>query len=299
MKIDFPDVDCFLIWLYSTIDDMNTQTELSLYTERFSNNSVPYFSDNELFTCAIFSEMLGFHSKKSGYDYIKRHYLNWFPLLPSYEVYSRKLNKFNEALGYIFMVICKRYFPNNSKSAVIDTAPIVVCKAQHSAQSKVGKPFVDKGYCASKKMYYTGVKLQVMAGLQDRTLPFPFDYEIQSASTHDLNIAKQSLSEYNNLDVYSDKAYIDKDYQLELFENNNINLITPIKKKKGGADLTLFQKCFNYLHSQKRQAIENLFGWIVKKTDIENANKVRNIEGLFYHIHVKMVAALLLLIVKI
>jgi hypothetical protein len=298
MKYKFEDVDSLLIWLYLTIDSMNTQTELPLYTERFSNNRIPHFSDNELFTCAIFSEMLGFHTKKSGYDYIKRHYQSWFPLLPSYEVYSRKLNKFNEALGYIFRVICKRYFPNNSKAAVIDTAPIVVCKAQHSAKSKVGKPFVDKGYCASKKMYYTGVKLQVIAGLQEKTLPFPFDYEIQSASTHDLDIAKQSLGEYYGLDIYSDRAYIDQAYQLDLFENNNINLITPIKKKKGGPDLTLFQKCYNYLHSQKRQAIENLFGWIIKKTDIENANKVRNIEGLCYHINVKMVAALLFLIIK-
>jgi hypothetical protein len=298
MKNSFSDVDSFLIWLYSTIDDMNTQTELLLYTERFSNNCVPLFTDNELFTCAVFSEMLGFHSKKSGYDYIRRHYQSWFPLLPVYEVYSRKLNKFNEALAYIFKVICRRYFPADSKEAVIDTAPIVVCTQQHSAKSKVGKPLVNKGYCASKKMYYSGVKLQIMAGLRYKTLPFPFDYEIESASVHDLEIAKQSLSDYQNIDIYSDKAYRDQTYQMELFENNNINLITPIKKKKGGPELTLFPKCSNYLHSSKRQAIEILFGWIEKKTNIENANKVRSIDGLLYHVNVKMVAALLFLIVK-
>jgi hypothetical protein len=298
MKIKFPDVDSFLIWLYLTIDDMNKQTELPIYTERFSNNCLPYFTDSELFTCAIFTEILGYHSKKSGYDYIKRHYLNWFPLLPSYEVYSRKLNKFNEALSYIFKVICRRYFPNTTSEAVMDTAPIVVCKAQHSAKTKVGKPLVDKGYCASKKMYYAGVKLQILAGLQDKTLPFPFDYEIQSASVHDLDIAKQSLGDYQNFDIYCDKAYIDESFQLNLFENNNIKLITPIKKKKGAAELNLFQKCYNYLHSAKRQAIENLFGWIDKKTNIENANKVRSIDGLCYHVNVKMVAALLCLIVK-
>jgi len=105
MKSKFDDVDSLLIWLYIIIEDMNTQTELPLYTERYSNNRIPYFSDNELFTCAIFSKMLGFHCKKAGYDYISRHYQSWFPLLPSYEVYSRKLNKYNEALGYIFKVI--------------------------------------------------------------------------------------------------------------------------------------------------------------------------------------------------
>jgi hypothetical protein len=298
MKFKHEDIDSLLIWLYITLDDMNKQTELLLYTERFSNNRIPYFSDNELFTCAIFSEMLGFRCKKSGYDYIRRHYKSWFPLLPSYEVYSRKLNKFNEALGYIFNVICKRYFPTNCKQAVIDTAPIVVCTQRHSAKAQAGKPLVDKGYCASKRMYYVGVKLQLLAGLQEKTLPFPFDYEIQPASTHDLEIAKQTLPEYQNLDIYSDKAYIDQGFQMDLFENNHINLITPIKKKKGGPVLTLFQKCSNYLHASKRQAIENLFGWIEKKTGIENANKVRSSEGLIYHINVKMVAALLSLIIK-
>ncbi len=66
MKINFSDVDSFLVWLYSTIDDMNSQTELPLYTERFSNNCIPYFTDTELFTYAIYTEMLGCHSKKSG-----------------------------------------------------------------------------------------------------------------------------------------------------------------------------------------------------------------------------------------
>jgi hypothetical protein len=244
--------------------------------------------------------MLGYHSKKSGYNYIKRHYQRWFPLLPVYEVYSRKLNKFNEALAYIFKVICKRYLICVVNEAVIDTAPIVVCKQQHSAKAKVGKPLVTKGYCASKKMYYAGVKLSRKGGtaIRDKTLPFPFDYEIESASVHDLDIAKQTLADYQNLDIYSDKAYIDHTYQQDLFENNNINLITPIKKKKGGNELTLFQKCYNYLHSSKRQAIENLFGWIEKKTNIENANRVRSIDGLIYHVNVKMVAALLFLIVK-
>jgi len=298
MMIKFSDVDSFLVWLYLTIDDMNSQTELALYTERFSNNCIPCFTDTELFTCAVFTEVLGFHSKKSGFDYIKRHYQSWFPLLPVYEVYSRKLNKFNEALAYIFKVICRRYFPDNiNNEAVIDTAPIVVCKQQHSAKSRTGKPIVNKGYCASKKMYYAGVKLQVIAGLRTKTLPFPFDYAIESASVHDLDIAKQSLSDYQNLNIYSDKAYIDKDYQLDLFENNHINLITPIKKKKGDAELTLFQKCANYLHSSRRQAIENLFGWIEKKTTIQNANRVRSIDGLLYHVNVKMVAALLFLII--
>ena len=78
MKLKFDDLDTFLIWLYTLIDNLFTQTELRLYTMRLSNNNYPYFTDSELFTCAIFAELIGLRTKKHGYQYIRKHYLSWF-----------------------------------------------------------------------------------------------------------------------------------------------------------------------------------------------------------------------------
>ena len=102
MKIEFSNTDDLLIWLYVFIDNLFQQEELSLYTNRMSNNRYLFFTDIELFTCAVFAELMGHHNKKDGYKYIRRHYLSWFPKLPTYEVYNRKLNKFYEAFAYIF-----------------------------------------------------------------------------------------------------------------------------------------------------------------------------------------------------
>ena len=44
--------------------------------------------------------------------------------------------------------------------------------------------------------------------------------------------------------------------------------------------------------------IDILFGRTNNKTNIKNTSKVRSIEGLLYHIHVKMVAAHLFMYVK-
>ena len=109
-------------------------------------------------------------------------------------------------MAYIYKVICKRYFLNDTNQAVIDTAPITVCKQQHSANSKVGKPLVNKGYCASKKMYCTGVKLQVMAQLRDKALPFPFDYTWSTASQ--FKTRTDELARLEN--VYAGAALIKK-----------------------------------------------------------------------------------------
>lgn len=300
MKLKFADHESLLIWLYLEICDLFRQSELPLYTERLSNNNVPFFTDAELFTCCIFAELMGCKDKKHGYKYIKRHYHTWFPQLPTYEVYSRKLNKYYEALAYTFKILSKKYGEANQSFAIIDTAPIEVCQPQHSRNSKAAQPFVSKGYCPAKRKYYIGAKLQAVAQARIQKLPFPVEFSLASASFHDLTIAKETLpySDFENIDLYGDKAYIDNEFQIELFENKGINIITPIKKKKGQQHLTLSQQASNSIHSSMRQPIDSLFAWIDKKTGIQIASKVRSENGLFYHVCVKMLAALILMFVQ-
>lgn len=294
------DHESLLIWLYLEISDFIRQGELDLYPLRLSNNKVPLFSDAELFTFAIFTELMGCKHKKHGYQYLKRHFHGWFPQLPRYEVYSRKLNKYYDALIYIFCRLRRKYSKVGPSYAIIDTAPIEVCQAQHAQHSTAAQPFVSMGYCAAKNKYYIGAKLQIVAQARTQQLPFPFEFSLASASFHDVTIAKATLpdSEFYGIDLYSDNAYIDNEFQLELFETKGINLITPIKKKKGQHQLTLFQQASNSIHSSLRQPIDALFAWINEKTNIQNASKVRSENGLFYHICVKMTAALILLIVQ-
>ncbi len=102
----------------------------------------------ELFTCGIFAELVRCLDKNAGFYYIKEHYYDWFPALPSYEVYNRKLNKYHEALVYTFKVLRKNDDANQGL-AMIDTSPIEVCQAQHSYQLKAAQSFVSKNYKGS------------------------------------------------------------------------------------------------------------------------------------------------------
>ncbi|HEX8639420.1 MAG TPA: hypothetical protein VF692_15225 [Pyrinomonadaceae bacterium] len=52
-------------------------------------------------------------------------------------------------------------------------------------------------------------------------------------------------------------------------------LITPKKKPKGG-DLTAQEKYHNRRVSKFRQPVESLFNWIIEKTNIRKAGKVRS-----------------------
>ena len=114
MKLKFDDDDSLLIWLYVEISELFSQSELPLYTTRFSPNTTPFFTDAELF-----AELIVGKNKKAGYKYLKKRYHHWFPALPSYEVYNRKLNKYYEAIGYIFKALRKKYGQINQALAMI------------------------------------------------------------------------------------------------------------------------------------------------------------------------------------
>ena len=300
MKLKFDDEETLLIWLYLEISKLNSQTELPLYTTRFSPNYIPFFTDTEFFTCGIFAELIRAKDRKTGYNYIVKYYHDWFPKLPSYSVYNRKLIKYNEAFAYIHKALVKKYGYADQAVAMIDTAPIIVCQQQHSIHSEAAKPFVTKGYCAAKKEFYVGAKLQVIGRGRTNKLPLPAEFSLATAKMHDLDIAKEELpdSELENIDLFGDKAYIDRAFQLDLFESKRINIITPIKKAKGQERLSLFQNASNTIHSSKRQPIDSLFGWINERTGIQKASTVRSENGLFYHVAVKMVAALIMMIAE-
>ena len=298
MQLSQDDSDTILVWLYLLMEKFFAQTELSLYTERFSNNRLPYFTDAELYTSAIFPILMNYTNKKHGYRYLRRHYRPWFPALPSYEVWNRRLNRDPEALHYIYSLVLRYLAPSQrAHQFAIDTLPVAVCQEQHASRSKAAQPFASKGYCAAKKRYYIGAKVQLLAGYRDQGLPLPAGYIIATAKDHDLTIAKDSITELSGVDLYGDKAFCDRPWQLDLFDQDT-TLVVPIKQKKNGPPLGLFDRAYNALHSAKKQPMESLIAWINDKTRIEDASKVRSVNGLFTHVALKMIAALIMLLIN-
>jgi len=82
-------------------------------------------------------------------------------------------------------------------------------------------------------------------------------------------------------------------------ENKNI-LLTPLKDKKGW-ESTLkqngqaFTDLFNTAVSKVRQPVESLFNWINELTQIQNASKVRSLNGLRLQLYGKLAAAVMIL----
>ncbi len=78
-------------------------------------------------------------------------------------------------------------------------------------------------------------------------------------------------------------------------------MLTPVKAVRGQTDWeTQFDKAYNDILptavSSIRQPIESLFNWLIEKTDIQRASKVRSTKGLLTFVFGRIAAAFIYLI---
>jgi hypothetical protein len=157
--------------------------------------------------------------------------------------------------------------------------PIITCSGKRKAS--VAKELTDKGYCSTKNMYYYGLKLHALAYHRPEHLPFPESIVLTPASENDLNAYKQNWNNIDNRNFYGDKIYNDAEFFKNTRKNNNSIMLTPIKEVKGMPENlkqrdNAYNDLFSTAVSRIRQPIKSLFNWLIEKTDIQRASKVRS-----------------------
>ena len=200
--------------------------------QRFSNNGQPVniITDEELITIYLFC--VAYEEKykiKSMYHHVKNHLHSWFPLLPSYQAFNARLNRLCESFPILMIdflnsaSICS----DDLKVLLGDSFPVITCS--HKRGGKVAKELTDKGYCATKKLHYYGVKVHTLGLRRASTIPFPQYIEITAASVHDLTASRNMLEKIEADVSILDKAYSDTDLAKQMQEMGNV-LLTPIKR---------------------------------------------------------------------
>jgi len=289
-----------LVSLYSQVCEIYNQ-QLAPFVQRFSNNANQgKITDQELITIYLFCiiEEQKVHQRKM-YEYIKSYWFSWFPALPSYQAFNERLNRLID----VFPILINYMIENNHFDSdllpilVGDSCPIKTCSAKRHA--KVGLNIVDKSYCASKEMWYYGVKLHILSQKIPHKLPFPQYVGMSAASCPDLLIMKSFLEDVSNVIIVLDKAYCDTHLDKQMSQNRSI-LMTPSKEKKGESLAEkqrnkAYQSAVGSAVAQVRQPIESFFNWLQEKTAIQYASKIRSEAGLKLHVFGKLAAAIMIL----
>lgn len=290
-----------LIAIYLYVCD-TYERELKHTCQRFSNNCEPEFTDQEIITIYLYVMHVEQRFKiKQIYEYAHSHLRSWFPQLPSYVAFNTRLNRLSDTFKTLVSIMLHTHIPSDCQldTSILDSLPIITCSGKR--KGKVAREITDKGYCSTKNMYYYGLKLHALGFRRSQKLPFPEELLFTPASENDLNLFKQAWSEIENRTFFGDKIYNDREYFQNLLETNRSMMLTPIKGIKNLAEtIKRWDKAANDLFStavsKVRQPIEAFFNWLIEKTDIQRASKVRSTNGLLVHIFGRLAAAYIFLI---
>jgi hypothetical protein len=285
-----------LIAMYLFISDIYKK-ELKFSCSRFSNNSEPEFTDAEVMTIYLYAMHIEQRFRiKQIYGYANDHLRSWFPLLPSYVAFNTRLNRLGEAFKLLSANLINEFLPTESigEKSLLDSMPIITCSAKR--EGKVAREITDKGFCSTKGIYYYGLKLHALAFHRPHHLPFPEQFQLTPASENDLNLFKQAWGGIENRTFFGDKIYHDSQYFQNTANTLNSLMLTPVKCTKGETEgLKQRDKASNDLFSTAvsriRQPIESLFNWLIEKTDIQKASKVRSTKGLMVYVFGRLAAA--------
>lgn len=286
-----------LIQLYLWVCEMYDKHPELKYQRLSNNTTAPQLSDQELVTIYLFGHCQERFKQTAIHQYIRAHWAGWFPHLPSYQAFNRRLNQLDEVWSVLLSELMAdqvRPFLTGTPDQVLDSVPIMMAVRGRSTNAKVARELADKGYCDSKQIWYHGVKLHFLGARQAQGLPVPLDFSVTKASCHDLPPLKQQELRPLPGPLFGDKAYIDQETK-EMLAANGTTLCTPDKKEKGQTIYHVGQSgLWSRFVSSMRQPVESVFNWLIGKTDLQDAARVRSREGLQVHCFGKLTAALYL-----
>jgi hypothetical protein len=272
---------------------------LAAAVQRQSNNDQPDFTDEEVLTVYLFGLAKKRETISDIHEYAEDHFSDWFPDLPSYQSYNRRLNRLKAVFSPLVEKALEEIDGEGARKNILriaDSMPIMMAKGQRASQATVASERVpDVGYCSSKDTFYHGVKLHVVAEQRSGTLPLLDQAGLTPGSENDLEALRRVLPTIEGGILCGDKAYCDGPLKERLAEDQNLDLLTPIKKEKGQKTLPAADKLYSEAVSRLRQSIESLFSWIDEKTGIQRASKVRSYQGLVVHVFGRLAAAMLIL----
>ena len=270
---------------------------LCLHFQRQSNNSSPRFTDQEAITIYLFGLQQRRFTLKDTYELIEDYWSSWFADLPSYQGYNRRMNALHWHLEVIVSdLINKLPFQDCYQDVrLTDSMPIILSKRPY--QAKVALGIADKGFCSTKHLYYHGLKFHFLGLDRYGKMPLPEQMQFTQASLKDLTVLKTFLPRLYNRRIVGDKIVASRPTNEQL-ANQQVEILTPIKLKRGQKRLDAAHQYLSSYISSIRQPVESFFNWIIEKTQIQNASKVRSENALWLHCYARLAAAIICLVVN-
>ena len=205
-------------------------------------------NDAEIMTTAFVASLFFRGNHESARTMLKQH--GYIPYMLSKSRFSRRLHRIKEIFIVFFDLLAQTWKALNTDAIyVIDSIPIAVCDNIRIRRSKIYSHEDFRGYQASKKRYFYGLKIHLMV-TQDGQ---PVECFLTPGSFGDVDALKSyAYTLPDGAIIYADKAY--NDYEIEdlLQEVEHIHLL-PMRKKNSKRALS---PSISFVQSYHRKRVE-------------------------------------------
>jgi hypothetical protein len=183
-------------------------------------------NDAEVMTTALIAALFFRGNHESARVMLKQY--GYIPHMLSKSRFSRRLYRIQEIFVALFNLLGQMWKTLNTGAVyMIDSLPVAVCDNIRIRRSKLYRDDKFRGYTASKKRYFYGLKIHLMV-TQDGQ---PVECFLTHGGFGDVDALKYYAYELpNGSIIYADRAY--NDYEIEDFlqELDRIYLL-PMRKK--------------------------------------------------------------------
>ena len=235
--------------IYCFIDDL-------LKALQHSEDPRTEFSDSEVITTAIVAML--FYGGNFEHSRLFLHSSGMMPRMLSRSRLSRRLARLSDLVSLVFHQLGLTIKELNLESRYsLDSFPVSVCDNIRIARCRLAQGAAFRGYLASKRRYFYGVRVQVMVTIEG----LPVEFAILPGSLSDIEgLAELPLQLPLRADVAADAAYTYYEWEDALRESNGLRLLVGRKSNSKRSDTPALHDYKQWL----RRRIETVFGEIMK-----------------------------------
>jgi len=235
--------------IYCFIDDL-------LKAMQHSEDSRTEFSDSEVVTTAIVAML--FYGGNFERSRLFLHSSGMMPRMLSRSRLSRRLSRLSDLVGLVFHQLGLTIKELNMESRYsLDSFPVAVCDNIRIPRCRLAQGAQFRGYLASKRRYFYGVRVQVIVTVEG----VPVEFSILPGSLSDIEgLADLPLQLPAGADVAADAAYTYYEWEDALEESDGVRLLVGRKRNSKRRDVPVVHDYKQWL----RRRIETVFGEITK-----------------------------------
>lgn len=162
----------------------------------------------------------------------------------------------------IISYLAKKQNPNCAHF-LLDSFPIAVCHQVRASRRALFQGKQHIGYNASKKMWFTGLKLHVLTTFQGQ----PKEFFVSAASMHDLKaLQKMYLGTIpKGSTLLGDKAYTSLAFEKELLFSKNILLVAERRANSKRGQSLIYHRYGKKIRKRIETAFSTMVSWLPRR----------------------------------